>query len=71
MDTGIVVIGVIVYSFFAIRWGYRFVDGRWAWLEGSEMKIPKVIIGVVVGYVFVGLYFILWLLKTLERLFMN
>lgn len=54
-----------IYSFFAIRWGLRFVDGRWAWLEQPEHRIVKVVAAVVLGYFLVGFYFIFWCVKML------
>ncbi|MCI8628915.1 MAG: hypothetical protein HFE57_05335 [Firmicutes bacterium] len=57
---------IAVYSFFAIRWGFRFVNGRWAWLEKPNRKILKRIISFVVGYFLVGFYF---LAKCLQFVF--
>lgn len=56
---------IILYSFFAIRWGFRFVDGRWAWLEKSNNRIAKIIISIVLGYFLTGLYFVLWCVKMI------
>lgn len=54
---------LVVYSFFAIRWGIRFVDGRWAWLDEPEHKVIKIIVAIVLGYFLVGFYFIFWCVK--------
>lgn len=68
MQDLLVLIGVIAYSYFAIRWGFRFVNGRWALLEQPKMKPVKVIIAILLGYICVGFYFILWCLKTISRI---
>lgn len=47
-----------VYIFFAIRWGMRFVDGRWAWLEKPNHKAIKIIVAIISGYFLVGFYLI-------------
>lgn len=68
METLLVIIALIVYSFFAIRWGLRFVDGRWKWLEEENMRAIKMAIGVFIGYIGVGIYFLLWCVKAIENL---
>lgn len=68
MENLLVIVAIIVYSFFAIRWGFRFVNGRWAFLEKPEMKIVKYIIAILLGYVTVGICFLLWCVKTIEKL---
>lgn len=55
----------LVYSFFAIRWGIRFVDGRWSWLEKPNNKILKIVLSIVLGYILAGLYFVLWCVKMI------
>lgn len=62
------IIGLIiflVYFFFAIRWGIRFVDGRWTWLDQPNHKVIKLIVAAVLGYFLVGLYFIFWCVKMI------
>lgn len=54
-----------VYSFFAIRWGVRFVDGRWSFLEKPGNRLLKMIISIILGYVLAGLYFVLWCIKMI------
>jgi len=61
----------LVYTFFAVRFGLRFMDGRIAFLEQPGMKIIKIIVSVAVGYVVAMGYFLLWVLTTLEKLFRN
>lgn len=56
---------LVIYSFFAIRWGIRFVDGRWKWLEQPNHKIIKIVVAIILGYFLVGLYFIFWCVKML------
>ena len=41
-----------VYGIWSIRWGLRFVNGRWAALEQPKMRVVKVIISIVIGAVF-------------------
>lgn len=54
-----------VYLFFAVRWGIRFVDGRWEWLDQPNHKIIKIVVSIILGYFLVGLYFIFWCVKML------
>ena len=56
---------IIIYSFFAVRWGMRFVDGRWNWFEQPNHKIFKIIVAVILGYILAGLYFLLWCVKMI------
>lgn len=54
-----------VYIFFAIRWGIRFVDGRWAWLEKPNHKVIKIVVAIILGYFLVGFYLIFRCVKLL------
>ncbi len=69
MDNFFSIILILVYSFFAIRWGLKYIDGRWAWLEQPHLKVLKIIISIVWGYIFVAFYFIAWCFKIFESLF--
>ena len=68
METLLVIVALVVYSFFAIRWGLQFVDDRWEWLEKENMKAAKIAIGIFIGYLGAGIYFLLWCVKTIENL---
>lgn len=62
-----------VYGIWSIRWGLRFVNGRWAALEQPKMRVVKVIISIVIGAVF-GVFYLVWrgvklILIDLPRLF--
>lgn len=54
-----------IYSFFALRWGIRAVDGRWQWLEQPNHKAIKIVIGAIFGYILAAFYFIFWCVKML------
>ena len=56
---------ILIYAFFSIRWGYRFVDGRWAWLESPDRKVLKFLVALFLGYFLAGLYFVFWCLKMI------
>ena len=62
------IIAIAVYSYFAVRWGFRFVDGRWEALERAEMKPIKIIVSIFLGYITAGLYFVLWCVKKIFTL---
>lgn len=51
MDTVICVV-LIVYIVLGIRWGLRYVDGRWGWLEQPANRVVKWVVGVGIGIVF-------------------
>lgn len=56
---------LVIYLFFAIRWGVSFVDGRFEWLEQPNHKIIKIVVAAILGYFVVGLYFIFWCVKMI------
>lgn len=64
-----VVIIVGLYLFFGIRWGHRFVDGRWNWLEKPELKILKIVISVVIGTTFGIVMIFAAILKLVSKIF--
>ncbi len=51
MDAVICVV-LIVYIVLGIRWGIRYIDGRWAWLEQPTNRVVKWIVAVGIGIVF-------------------
>ena len=59
----LVLVFLLIYSVLAIRWGYRFVDGRWEWLEKPNHKVIKIICAVVIGYVLSVINFLIWIIK--------
>lgn len=59
------ILAFLVYSFLAIRWGLRFTNGRWRWLEQPNHKVIKIIISVLLGYILAGAYFIIWIIKLI------
>lgn len=56
MEKYILYIALIVYGFWSVRWGIRFVDGRWAVLERPKMRIVKIVVSLVIGFVFGVVY---------------
>ena len=64
-DTMVGLLIFLVYSVFAIRWGMRFIDGRFAWLEQPNHKTVKMVVAIVLGYFLAGFYFVFWCVKML------
>lgn len=58
MEKFFIVILVLIYAVWSIRWGIRFVDGRWKVLEDPKYKWPKLLISIFVGVVFGFIYII-------------
>lgn len=65
MKDPIVTIGLVVYCYFAARWGYRFLDGRWAWLEAPGMKVTKIIVSSLFGIWGYTIYILFWLVSKI------
>lgn len=63
MEDFVLVIIVICYGIWSIRWGLRFFDGRWSFLEAPNMKVVKIIVSVVGGVLFGIFYFIFRVIK--------
>lgn len=67
MDTSsllFVIIASVVYAVFAIRWGLRYVDGRWAALEEPKKKPLKIVVSILLGLV-LGAFKICWMIIKL------
>lgn len=56
---------VVIYLFFSILLGWRFVDGRWEALEDPDRKIWKIPIAVILGIVFGSLLIIGFVLRLI------
>lgn len=69
MENLMTILAFLVFTGFSIRYGLKFIDGRWAWLEQPSLKILKFIIAFCIGYFVIGLYCFTWIWKTLEDLF--
>lgn len=58
MEKFFIVILVLIYAIWSIRWGIRFVDGRWEILENSKYKWLKILTSIFVGILFGFVYLI-------------
>lgn len=69
METILSLIATGLYLFFAIRWGFRFINGRWTVLEKPKMKPLKIVVAVILGCLTLGIYLLLWCVKKIEEIF--
>lgn len=58
---------IVIYGIWSIRWGLRFVNGRWLFLEQPSRKWMKLLASCVIGLLFGFCYFLYRVIKFFEK----